>query len=48
MSRTEVRETADAAVAGIQDGSTVLVGGFGLAGMPSDLVGGLVRRPAAR
>jgi 3-oxoadipate CoA-transferase alpha subunit len=25
----------DAAVAGIQDGATVMVGGFGLAGMPS-------------
>ncbi|MER5429548.1 3-oxoacid CoA-transferase subunit A [Streptomyces sp. NPDC002588] len=46
MSRAEVLETVDAAVAGIEDGSTVLVGGFGLAGMPFDLVGGLIRQGA--
>ena len=39
-------ETPDDAVAGIADGSTVLVGGFGLAGMPLDLVDALVRQGA--
>jgi 3-oxoadipate CoA-transferase alpha subunit len=39
-------ETADEAVAGIADGSTVLVGGFGLAGMPFDLVEALIRQGA--
>lgn len=46
MSRAEVLETVDAAVAGIEDGSTVLVGGFGLAGMPFDLVDALIRQGA--
>ncbi|MFJ9567642.1 3-oxoacid CoA-transferase subunit A [Streptomyces fuscichromogenes] len=46
MSRTEVLDDVDAAVAGIEDGSTVLVGGFGLAGMPFDLVDGLIRQGA--
>jgi 3-oxoadipate CoA-transferase alpha subunit len=35
-----------AAVAGIQDGATVMVGGFGLAGMPSALVEGLIAQGA--
>lgn len=39
-------ETPDEAVAGIADGSTVLVGGFGLAGMPLDLIDALVRQGA--
>ena len=39
-------ESIDEAVAGIEDGSTVLVGGFGLAGMPFDLVDGLIRQGA--
>ncbi|WP_432991906.1 3-oxoacid CoA-transferase subunit A [Dactylosporangium sp. CA-233914] len=38
--------TADDAVAGIADGSTVLVGGFGLAGMPFDLIEALIRQGA--
>jgi 3-oxoadipate CoA-transferase alpha subunit len=46
MSRTQVLETVDEAVAGIEDGSTVLVGGFGLAGMPFDLIDGLIRSGA--
>jgi 3-oxoadipate CoA-transferase, alpha subunit len=41
-----VLETADEAVAGIADGSTVLVGGFGLAGMPFDLIDALIRQGA--
>ncbi len=46
MSRTRILETVDEAVAGIEDGSTVLVGGFGLAGMPFDLIDGLIRTGA--
>lgn len=46
MSRTEIADSADAAVAGIEDGSTVLVGGFGLAGMPFDLIDALIRQGA--
>ena len=46
MSRAQVLETADQAVAGIEDGSTVLVGGFGLAGIPFDLIDALIRQGA--
>ena len=46
MSRAQVLETTDEAVAGIEDGSTVLVGGFGLAGMPTDLIDALIRQGA--
>lgn len=46
MSRTAVLDSTDEAVAGIEDGSTVLVGGFGLAGMPFDLIDALIRQGA--
>jgi 3-oxoadipate CoA-transferase, alpha subunit len=46
VSRAEIVESADAAVADIEDGSTVLVGGFGLAGMPFDLIDALIRQGA--
>lgn len=46
MSRTQFLETVDEAVAVIEDGSTVLVGGFGLAGMPFDLIDALIRQGA--
>ena len=46
MARTELLGTTDEAVAGIADGSTVLVGGFGLAGMPFDLIDALIRQGA--
>jgi 3-oxoadipate CoA-transferase alpha subunit len=46
VSRAQLLETVDEAVAGIEDGSTVLVGGFGLAGMPFDLIDGLIRQGA--
>ena len=46
MSRTRIIESADEAVAGIEDGATVLVGGFGLAGMPFDLIDALIRQGA--
>jgi len=39
-------DDADDAVAGISDGATVLVGGFGLAGMPFDLIEALIRQGA--
>jgi 3-oxoacid CoA-transferase A subunit len=43
---TLVCETADEAVADVADGSTVLVGGFGMAGMPVDLIDALIRQGA--
>jgi len=46
VSRTEIVGSADEAVADIADGSTVLVGGFGLAGMPFDLIDALIRQGA--
>jgi 3-oxoadipate CoA-transferase, alpha subunit len=46
VSVAQVLETTDEAVAGIEDGSTVLVGGFGLAGMPFDLIDALIRQGA--
>ena len=42
MSKTEFYETAGEAVAGTADGATVLVGGFGPAGQPVELVEGLL------
>jgi 3-oxoadipate CoA-transferase alpha subunit len=38
--------SADEAVAGVEDGSTVLIGGFGMAGMPVELIDALIRRGA--
>lgn len=46
MSRAAILESVDEAVQGIEDGSTVLVGGFGFAGMPFDLIDGLIRQGA--
>ena len=39
-------ESADEAVADIQPGSKLLVGGFGLCGIPENLIGGLVKSGA--
>ncbi len=36
----------DDAVAGTADGATVLVGGFGMAGMPVELIDALIRQGA--
>ena len=47
MSRTVICDRADDAVAGIEDGSTILVGGFGMAGMPTALIDALIRQGAA-
>lgn len=41
-----IAATADEAVAGVEDGATVLVGGFGLAGTPFDLLDALIRQGA--
>src|ERR671927_1448169 len=38
--------TADEAVADIGDGSTVMIGGFGTAGMPSELIDALIAQGA--
>lgn len=46
MSRTQVHTTAEQAVAGIADGATVLVGGFGMAGMPTTLIDALIDQGA--
>ncbi|MEZ0198252.1 3-oxoacid CoA-transferase subunit A, partial [Pseudomonas qingdaonensis] len=35
-------ESIASAVEGITDGSTIMVGGFGTAGMPSELIDGLI------
>ncbi|MGY2700909.1 3-oxoacid CoA-transferase subunit A [Nocardioides sp. HB32] len=43
----KVCATAGEAVAGIADGSTVLVGGFGMAGMPVHLIDALIEQGAA-
>ena len=47
MAKAVVFNTTDEAVAGIEDGSTILIGGFGLAGMPFDLIDALIRQGAA-
>jgi 3-oxoadipate CoA-transferase alpha subunit len=49
VSRTQVfdsAEAADEAVADVADGSTVLIGGFGTAGMPYELIDALIRQGA--
>lgn len=46
MGRTQIFTEADAAVADIADGSTVLIGGFGTAGMPYALIDALIRQGA--
>jgi 3-oxoacid CoA-transferase len=37
---------ADAAIAGVPDGATILLGGFGLCGIPENLIAALVRKGA--
>ena len=41
-------DAADRAVADIPDGATVLIGGFGSAGQPVELIDALIRRSAPR
>ncbi|MEZ7007526.1 3-oxoacid CoA-transferase subunit A [Streptomyces sp. AD55] len=40
-------DDVEAAVSGVEDGATVLVGGFGMAGMPVELVEALIRQGAS-
>src|SRR3981081_3974731 len=40
----KVIATSDAAVADIPDGATVMVGGFGLCGIPENLIAAVVRK----
>jgi 3-oxoacid CoA-transferase subunit A len=40
----KVVPSADAAVADVPDGATLVVGGFGLCGIPENLIGALVRK----
>ncbi len=44
---TTICETADEAVAGVRDGDTVLISGFGMAGMPVQLIDALLRQGAS-
>ena len=46
MSRTTINADALAAVYGIADGATILVGGFGMAGMPTRLIDALIDQGA--
>jgi 3-oxoadipate CoA-transferase, alpha subunit len=46
VSRTVICETPADAVSGICDGATVLVGGFGMAGMPTTLIDALIEQGA--
>ncbi len=46
MSRTVICETAAEAVTTIPDGATILVGGFGMAGMPTVLIDALIEQGA--
>jgi 3-oxoadipate CoA-transferase alpha subunit len=43
---SKIVESLDAAVAGIEDGATIMIGGFGTAGMPSELIDALIRQGA--
>ena len=45
--RTAFPDTADEAFADVADGATVLIGGFGLAGMPMALIDALIRQGAS-
>jgi len=46
VSRTVICDSDAEAVAGIPDGATVLVGGFGMAGMPTTLIDALIEQGA--
>lgn len=46
MSRSVICDTAAQALSGVTDGATILVGGFGMAGMPAVLVDALIAQGA--
>ncbi|MEV0972446.1 3-oxoacid CoA-transferase subunit A [Microtetraspora glauca] len=46
MSKAQIFASPDEAVSVVKDGDTVLVGGFGFAGMPFDLIDALIRQGA--
>ena len=46
MSMNKVVASADEAIAGINDGATIMVGGFGLCGIPENLIRALVKKGA--
>lgn len=43
---SKIHDSIDAALADIHDGATIMIGGFGLAGQPRELIDGLIRRGA--
>ncbi|MDT5106028.1 MAG: 3-oxoadipate CoA-transferase, alpha subunit, partial [Mycobacterium sp.] len=46
MSRTIICTSPSVAVTGIRDGATILIGGFGMAGMPTTLIDALIAQGA--
>ena len=44
MSMNKVFRSADEAIADINDGATIMVGGFGLCGIPENLIRALVKK----
>jgi 3-oxoadipate CoA-transferase alpha subunit len=42
----KIAPSIDAALAGVKDGSTVMIGGFGTAGIPNELIEGLIAQGA--
>lgn len=42
----KIADSIDQALAGVQDGATVLIGGFGTAGIPDELIAGLIEQGA--
>jgi 3-oxoadipate CoA-transferase alpha subunit len=43
---SKIVDTLEAAVAGIEDGATVMIGGFGIAGQPTELIDALIAQGA--
>ncbi|HRN77408.1 CoA-transferase, partial [Ottowia sp.] len=42
----KIAASAAEALAGVKDGATVLIGGFGTAGIPNELIDGLIAQGA--
>ena len=42
----KIAPSIEAALAGVKDGSTVMIGGFGTAGIPNELIDGLIAQGA--